>query len=411
MKIVDVLLAPGSGAFFYDDQAAIRAGVGSDGFCYVGQPLTPGFTAIRMPAASLGIGLVMEDGHVLWGDMMSVQYAGAGGRDPLFDRDAIAAIVRAAVIPRLLGTDPATFRAACDAVFGGREARLPLAVEYGVSQALLAAAAHATRKTMAEVVCAEFDLPLVAQPVPLYAQSGDAREINVDKMILRRVDVLPHGLINARDKFGDRGEIFQAFVRRVAERITALGAPDYRPVLHFDIYAWAGLALGLDAGVIAEFIARTADMVPNFRLNIECPADYGSTDAQIEGYARIVEALGRLGSIARIVADEHCNTLDDIRRFAAAGAAHIIQIKMPDVGSLADSIEAIRVCKQHGVGAYLGGSCVETDLSARASVHVAVAAQADMMLAKPGMGVDEAVSIVGNEQSRLLAMLARGRGR
>jgi methylaspartate ammonia-lyase len=30
-----------------------------------------------------------------------------------------------------------------------------------------------------------------------------------------------------------------------------------------------------------------------------------------------------------------------------------------------------------------------------------------MLLAKPGMGVDEALSIVGNEQARLLATLRR----
>ncbi|MNP84581.1 Methylaspartate ammonia-lyase [compost metagenome] len=54
----------------------------------------------------------------------------------------------------------------------------------------------------------------------------------------------------------------------------------------------------------------------------------------------------------------------------------------------------------------MGGSCAETDLSARVSVHVAVAVQADMQLAKPGMGVDEAITIVSNEQSRLLAELA-----
>jgi methylaspartate ammonia-lyase len=65
------------------------------------------------------------------------------------------------------------------------------------------------------------------------------------------------------------------------------------------------------------------------------------------------------------------------------------------------------VCQKNGVGAYVGGSCVETDLSARVSVHVAVATQADMLLAKPGMGVDEALSIVGNEQARLLATLRR----
>ncbi|TIU41464.1 MAG: hypothetical protein E5W28_02310, partial [Mesorhizobium sp.] len=36
MQIKDVLLAPGNGAFFYDDQGAIRAGAPQDGFVYSG---------------------------------------------------------------------------------------------------------------------------------------------------------------------------------------------------------------------------------------------------------------------------------------------------------------------------------------------------------------------------------------
>ncbi|TGT23699.1 methylaspartate ammonia-lyase, partial [Mesorhizobium sp. M4B.F.Ca.ET.169.01.1.1] len=42
MQIRDVLLAPGNGAFFYDDQAAIGAGAIQDGFIYVGRPMTTG---------------------------------------------------------------------------------------------------------------------------------------------------------------------------------------------------------------------------------------------------------------------------------------------------------------------------------------------------------------------------------
>ncbi|TIW75314.1 MAG: methylaspartate ammonia-lyase, partial [Mesorhizobium sp.] len=53
MQIKDVLLAPGNGAFFYDDQAAIRSGATQDGFIYVGTPTTPGFDRIRIPASSL----------------------------------------------------------------------------------------------------------------------------------------------------------------------------------------------------------------------------------------------------------------------------------------------------------------------------------------------------------------------
>ncbi|CAN7251777.1 methylaspartate ammonia-lyase [Mesorhizobium caraganae] len=408
MQITDVLLAPGDGAFFYDDQEAIRSGATQDGFIYVGAPITPGFKSIRIPASSLSIGLILADETVVWGDMMNVQYSGAGGRDPLFDTIQISDLTSRVVAPRLFEVDASRFRKSCTTVFEPVDhLRLPLAVEYGVSQALLRAAAHLQRKTMAEIICAEFDLPLPTCSVPIYCQSGDAREINVDKMILKAVDVLPHGLINSRQKFGVGGRTFMEFVKWVAARTREIGRPGYQPVLHFDVYGWIGQEIGLDPQRIADFICRVAESVPGFTVNVESPADYGSTKAQIENYAEIVSILDNRGSSARIVVDERCNTLEDIRLFAEAKAAHLVQIKTPDVGSLDDTARAVLICKQNQVGAYVGGSCTETDLSAQASVHISVATQADMMLAKPGMGVDEAFSIVGNEQNRLLAILNR----
>ncbi len=359
-----------------------------------------------MPSRSLSIGLVLSDDVIVWGDMMSVQYSGAGGRDPVFQVDAIQALTRSVVIPRLLASDVSNFLRACERVLASHEARrLPLAIEYGVSQALLRAVAHIARTTLAEVICSEYHLPLPDKRVPLYAQSGDSREINVDKMILKSVDVLPHGLINSREKFGASGETFRDFVKWVAKRTREIGELGYHPILHFDVYGWIGFEIGMDAQKIADFITRLADDVPGYRLHIECPADFGSTEAQLEEYAKIVALLDRRGTEARVVVDEQCNTLDDIRLFANAKAAHLVQIKMPDVGSIADSAKSVLVCKENGVGAYIGGSCTETDLSAQAAVNIAVATQADMMLAKPGMGVDEAISIVGNEQSRLLSIL------
>ncbi|MDW9776368.1 methylaspartate ammonia-lyase, partial [Sinorhizobium meliloti] len=129
--IKDVILAPGNGSFFYDDQAAIRAGAINDGFCYLGAPLTPGFTNIRMPSRSLSIGLVLSDDSVVWGDMMSVQYTGAAGRDPLFDVDAVDVFTRSIVVPRLLAVRASNFVGACDYVLAPLAGkRLPLAVEY-----------------------------------------------------------------------------------------------------------------------------------------------------------------------------------------------------------------------------------------------------------------------------------------
>lgn len=407
--IEDILFAAGSGAFFYDDQEAIRQGAASDGFLYAGLPRTPGFRAIRIPSESLGIGLRISDRTVVWGDMMGVQYSGAGGRDPLFNVQDIEAFCRECLVPRLRNLKQESFRAACDMVLAPVQGRpLPRAVEYGVSQALLKLVAHRQRLTMAEVICQEYDLPIIARPVPIYAQSGDARIANLDKMILKKVDILPHGLINASHKFGRGGQEFRAFVRYVVDRVHAIGASNYRPILHFDVYGLIGLEIGMNPEVIADFIASLATQISPLRLHIECPADYGDRAAQIEQYAAIANALAARGSDARIVVDERCNTLDDIRAFADAGIGQglIVQIKMPDVGSVADSIEAVLACKAMGIGAFLGGSCTETEISAVVSVHVAVATQADMMLAKPGMGVDEGLTIMGNEQSRLLATLA-----
>jgi glucose-1-phosphate cytidylyltransferase len=61
------------------------------------------------------------------------------------------------------------------------------------------------------------------------------------------------------------------------------------------------------------------------------------------------------------------------------------------------------------VGAYLGGSCNETDVSARLTVHVALATRADYMLVKPGFGIDEGLMLMRNEMLRTLKVLTGAR--
>jgi methylaspartate ammonia-lyase len=404
MLIRDVLLAEGFGAFYYDDQAAIAAGAEHDGFTYRGEPLTRGFDAVRMPARSLGIGLLLEDGGVAWGDMMTVQYSGAGGREPVFDPKAARALVQDVVARSLVGCAVDGFRATCERVMAGQ--RLPAAVRYGLSQAVLQAAAHVRRLTPAEVICSEYSLPVRPKPVPLFAQSGDLRRDNTDKMILKRVDALPHGLINSAAKFGPRGEAFLDYAEWVAGRVRDLGDPQYRPILHFDLYGTAGRAFANDLRAIAGLLASAQERVGAFTLQIETPFILGSREQQIEGFAQLKALLEQMGSPVRLVADEWCDTLADVREFAARRAAHLVQIKMPDLGSLTECVEAVLAAKAAGIGAYLGGSCAETDLSARLAAHVGVATQVDLLLAKPGMGVDEGITIVGNEQSRLIAVLS-----
>ena len=85
------------------------------------------------------------------------------------------------------------------------------------------------------------------------------------------------------------------------------------------------------------------------------------------------------------------------------------QIKTPDLGGINNSIEAVLYCRQNGMGAYLGGTCNETNRSAEVGAHIAMATQPKQYLAKPGMGVDEGYMIVFNEMSRILALRKAGR--
>jgi methylaspartate ammonia-lyase len=403
VHIVDVIAVPGTAGFFFDDQAAIRAGAEHDGLDYPGTPLTPGFERIRQPATCVSVLLVLSDGQVAHGDCVSVQYGGVGGREPLMDAPALAAELQGEVADALRGRpveryEP--FKALCDG--------LSKAGAYGLSQALLDACARANRCTMAQLVQREWGLEQPLKTVPVFAQTGEDRYAGVDKMILKRVDSLPHGLINNLSLVGTDGSTLVAYVAWVRDRIQAL-APggDYRPILHFDTYATPGLAFGGDLARVTELLLAMEAAAQPYALRVEHPVDAGGREAQIAAFVDLRERLAAAGSRVQIVADEWANTVDDIRAFNRARAADVIQIKAPDLGPVHDIVDAILDCRQHGVVAHLGGSCCETERSAQVCVHLALAAGADQLLAKPGMGVDEGLSIVRNELARTLAIAAR----
>jgi methylaspartate ammonia-lyase len=95
--------------------------------------------------------------------------------------------------------------------------------------------------------------------------------------------------------------------------------------------------------------------------------------------------------------------------FAAARAADVIHVKTPDLGGVNNTIEALLHVRRVGLAAYCGGTCNETDRSAQVTAHIAMACGAAQVLAKPGMGVDEGMMIVGNEMARVAALVGARR--
>lgn len=410
MRIVDLLTVPVRSGFFTDDQAAIRAGAEHDGFGYAGTPLTPGFDAVRQAGEALSVLLVLDDGTVAHGDCAAVQYSGAGGRDPVFSTADAARQVEQHLRPLLVGAELTSFRGLAGAVDAARDsddAPLHTAVRYGVSQAVLDAVARSRHRTMAEVVRDEYATGVDLRPVPMFAQTGDDRHANAEKMILKRVEVLPHGLINhVATKLGARGELLEEYVAWLVARIGELRVDeDYRPRLHLDTYGTIGIAFDGDLAAVADYLAGLGRLAAPYRLTVEHPVDAGSREAQLETCARLRAELARRGSDVLVAVDEWCNTLEDIALFVERGAADVVHVKTPDLGGITNTVEALLMVRAAGLVAYCGGTCNETERSAQVSAHLAMACGAGQVLAKPGMGVDEGLMIVGNEMARVSAVV------
>jgi methylaspartate ammonia-lyase len=409
MKIIDVILTKSYTGFYFDDQRAIKKDAKKDGFMYIGEPQTEGFKDIRVPGEAISVQLVLENNDVGVGDCAAVQYSGAGGRDRLFLADEFIPYINKNIKPLLIGLDVSKFKDNAEKfdrlIVDGK--KVHTAIRYGITQALLSATAIANKKTMAEIIRNEYNpTHKVLNRVPIFAQSGDDRYYNVDKMILKEVDAMPHALINnVKEKLGLEGEILLDYVTWIKNRILEKRTKEsYDPILHFDVYGTLGIAFDNDVDKIIEYCIKLEKAAHPFRVRLEGPIDTNDREGTMQYLKEITKKIDEKQIKVEIVADEWCNTLEDIKYFADQRAGHILQIKTPDLGGINNIAEAIIYCKEKGIGAYCGGTCNETNISSEATTSIAIACNADLCLAKPGMDVDGGFMIVKNMMERVISL-------
>ena len=412
MKIKKVLCTEVLTGFYMDDKEAIKRGAEEDGFVYKGEPVTPGFKSVRQPGVAVSVMFVLENGDIAYGDCAVAQYAASDGREVPNTGAKLIEVIEKHVVPYFEGMDLTNFKETAEK-FDRKDdfegvGRLPASIRYGVTQAILEAVSKIKHCTMCEVVLEEYNLPIDLTPVRLNAQSGDDRYLNVDKMILKKVGMMPHGLINNVEKklgAGD-GKIFLNWIDWVTHRIQEIGEPDYNPVMRYDMYGTIGYCFDNDLDKVLEYLLKMEEICKPYQVFCEMPIDLKSDAKQMEGFKYLRKKLQEKGSTMKLIIDEYANTYEDIKRWVDNDAMDMVQVKTIDLGGINNIIEAVLYCKEKGIIPYQGGTCNETDHSAIVCVNLAVATKPFAMASKPGMGVDEGVMIVNNEQQRLLKILA-----
>ena len=321
MKITKLICDPGKTGFFFDDQKAIKQGAKNDGAFYEGTPVTPGFTSVRQAGESISVIFVLENGTMAHGDCAAVQYSGAGGRDPLFLAENFIPIIEKHIAPLYVGKDITTFREMADIVDKGINPETGklyhTAIRYGVTQACLDAVAKSKGKIMAQVIAEEYGTEISKTIIPIFTQSGDDRYLNADKMIMKGADVLPHALFNhVETKVGLKGEKIKDYIQWLRDRILKLKPfESYNPTIHIDVYGTLGLVFDNNFEAIANYIGELEELAKPFKLRVEGPVDMGEKTAQIDALRTIRQKMEAKGITTEIVADEWCNTLQDVIDF------------------------------------------------------------------------------------------------
>lgn len=275
MKIKDVVCAVGHNTFVHKDLMAIKAGAVPNGFFYDGKTVTPGFDAVVQPGGIVSVLLVLEDGSIAWGDCVDVIFTGTAGRDPLFRPQEHIDLIQNDIAAFLRGRSVDAFRPLAEEFerqsFDG--ARPHTAVRYGISQALLSAASISGRCTMAEVIAREYGTTIRDEAVPILISVQKTDNILLDRMIMKRVDLLPHAAFTVveTDLGMDGGKLID-FAAGLVKRIKEVGAPDYRPRIHLDTYGTIGELFANDPAAIVDYLMRVKQVVEPYELLIESPS-------------------------------------------------------------------------------------------------------------------------------------------
>src|SRR4029077_13214296 len=134
---------------------------------------SPGFEKIVQPGTVISVMPLLDDGQVAFGDCVDVILTGVAGRDPLFQAEQHLPFLRTTMRELLRGRPIDRFRELAEEVDGltrgGR--RLHTALRYGLTQALLHAAALANRCTMAEIVSREYGCEIALAPIAILGSS------------------------------------------------------------------------------------------------------------------------------------------------------------------------------------------------------------------------------------------------
>lgn len=276
---------------------------------------------------------------------------------------------------------------------------LPPELRFGLSLALVEAAARVQGRTVVETLTEEFGLARAGKPLAVHLRFADLP--NPNDPVLARITAASYGLEigggEALAEFGSGGIRLQNRVRQLTNRVKRYvpdGREPHETAFLFDLKGGLGRLYDFNSGQILGNIFGLEQTTKPFRLRLVDPllaanrADQLRLMAELQGFLRLRQMRTTL--LARVGVE----TAEDIQALADHKCCDGVVLDMRRLGTVRRTIELAAAARERGLEVVLAGVAGDT------SVQIALALNPTLTAVST-----KDVSAVGNEMNRVVSWL------
>ena len=282
----------------------------------------------------------------------------------------------------------------------------PPGIRYSISRLLLTALAEARRVTVAELITAEYNLTTRPSPVPIHLDMDANSPMPDASLLTKPIQSLGFRVTgeNPKAQLGPNGERLQRFVRQLTKLISAVAEPSYHPVIHLDVAGGLGQLFNNDVGRLLGALYGLEQAARPYPLRVVDPALADDLAEQVALTRQLIEYARVRRMDIQVAAKAHLNTLADVRTVVNAGAAHLLQLSLPRLGTVHQTMQAIQLCQEGQTAVLLSD---ESNMAPRFISHVALSTQPDLIMVAWGSLGRQAIDLCYSEMARTAVWINR----
>lgn len=215
-------------------------------------------------------------------------------------------------------------------------------LHYGLTAALLQAAAGVNRVSVAEWVAREYALSLPDTAVPLQIELNEANIQTAQTILASHVASVGYTTSKNKHKamLGAQGERLQQHVRQIAAWLSGLDAA-FQPTVHLDVQGGLGDLFDNNSGKVLGALYGLEQAAKPYLLLVQNPVWQDSREAQLAQLQQLTSYVAMRKMKLQLAADAWVDSLADAKLFADPKVCQMVHISLPRLGNLDVGITAV----------------------------------------------------------------------